>query len=981
MVTRTLPGFILAVLVLVSAGAAFSQTTPGTSDAGVNETELLSYEGQQVSVVELAGRPDLDTEQLQQLIPIHSGDRLSRERILEAVNALRSTHQFKDVQLELRPGLNGVRVTFILQPALYIGLYQFPGAERFSYGLLIQVSRFSAQEPYSPVEVKNAQEALLKHFRRNGYFQSRVGVAVRPDTTHGLANVDFKTTLGPRAQFGEVVIEGATPEETRQIQDFFRSFRARLRQAAVRPGRTYSQTTLQNAVRHLESRLADDKHTIVQVNINGADYNPETNRADVTFSVQRGPFIKTRIEGAQLSTHLQRKLLPSYQEGLTPQLTEEGRQNLLNHFREKGYFDVQVTTTRGEENGEPTVIYQVSKGPRKKIEEIEFRGNKHFSAEKLQQHVEASEAGFLNRGRYKDTSIKLLTAFYESQGFNHVNVTPSFMPLSGTGLILTFDVDEGSQDVVADLQIKGNTVPITKLAPGGLRLGTGKPFSQGAMDEDRSKIVSSYLDLGYLKATVQQTSEPLPSDPHRFQVLYEITEGQQVLTGRVVTLGREHTKQALIARDVAPLKPGAPVAESELFASESRLFAHDVFDWSQVNLRRRISSQDEEDVIVKVHEAKRNDIEYGIGFQMTNRAGSVPDGRFAIPGLPELRIPSNFVNDEETFAGPRLSFQYTRSNVRGRAETATFGALYGPLERTVQFDYINPQFRWTKWRAVVEAAADYNKQNPIFTSRQVLATFQVEHPLDEKNRQSVTFRYSLSRVNLTNLVIPELVPPNDRNTRLSTFSASYIRDTRNNAIDPHKGTYASFEADANPRILGSSTTFTRLLAQGAYYHELKPNWIWANSVRAGLLVPTRGDKIPISQRFFTGGGSTLRGFPLNGAGPQTAVPACSNPSDPATCALIEVPVGGVQLLLINSELRFPLRIIKRLGAAAFYDGGNVFDPTLSHQSFDLRYTNSVGLGFRYPTPIGPVRVDIGRNLNPVPGINPTQLFITLGQAF
>jgi outer membrane protein insertion porin family len=979
MVNRTLPGFILAVL--VSAGAAFSQTNPGTSDAAVNETELLSYEGQPVSLVELAGRPDLDIDQFRQLIPIRTGERFSPERILEAIDALRNTHQFKDVQLELRPDVNGVRVTFILQPALYIGLYQFPGAERFSYGLLIQVSRFSAQEVYSPFDIKNAQQELLEYFRQNGYFQSRIDVEVRPDTTHGLANVDYKTTLGPRAKFGEVLIEGASPQETRQIQDFFRSFRARLRQAAVRPGRTYSQRTLQNAIRHLESRLADDRHANVQVNVTGSDYNPETNRAAVTFNVERGPVIQTRIEGAQLSSHLQRKLLPTYQEGrVTPELTQEGQQNLRNHFREKGYFEVQVNTTRGEENGEKTVVYQVTKGPRKEIAEIEFRGNKHFSAAELRQHILASEAGFLNGGRYDDASIKLLTAFYQSQGFNQVEITPAFIPLYGTALILRFDVDEGPQDVVDDLKVKGNTVPISKLAPGGLRLGSGKPLSHSAMDEDRNKIVASYLDLGYLTATIHQASEPLPSDPNRFQVIYEIAEGPRVLMGRVVTLGREHTEQALIARDLAPLKPGVPVVESQLFASESRLFARGVFDWSQVNLRRRISSQDEEDVIVKVHEAKRNDIVYGIGFQMTSRGGTVPDGRVAVPGLPELRVPSTFVTDQETFAGPRASFQYTRNNVRGRAETMTVGALYGPLERTVQFDYINPQFRWTKWRAIVETAADYNKQNPIFTSRQVLATFQVEHPLDEKNRQNLIFRYSLSRVNLTNLAIPELVAPSDRNTRLSTFSATYIRDTRNNAIDPHKGTYSSFEADANPRVLGSSTTFTRLLAQGAYYRELKPNWIWANSVRAGLLVPTRGDEIPISQRFFTGGGSTLRGFPLNGAGPQTAVPACSNPSDPATCSLIEVPVGGVQLLLVNSELRMPLRI-KRLGAAIFYDGGNVFDSTLPHEFFDLRYTNSVGLGFRYPTPVGPIRVDIGRNLNPVPGINPTQLFITLGQAF
>src|SRR5690349_9120919 len=110
MVHRTLPGFILAAL--VSAGLVFGQNISETSKAVVNETALLSYEGQLVSVVELAGRPDLNTEQLQQLIPIHSGERLSPAKILEAVDVLRSTYQFKDVQVELMPEFDGIRVTF-----------------------------------------------------------------------------------------------------------------------------------------------------------------------------------------------------------------------------------------------------------------------------------------------------------------------------------------------------------------------------------------------------------------------------------------------------------------------------------------------------------------------------------------------------------------------------------------------------------------------------------------------------------------------------------------------------------------------------------------------------------------------------------------------------------------------------------------------------------------------------------------------------
>jgi outer membrane protein assembly factor BamA len=251
-----------------------------------------------------------------------------------------------------------------------------------------------------------------------------------------------------------------------------------------------------------------------------------------------------------------------------------------------------VETSVSGQEGEAAVVYRVVRGPRQRIGNVAFKGNNHFRAEELKNHVAAGEGGFLNRGRYDEASIRQLTAFYRSQGFNEANVTATFVPAGARDLILTFEVNEGARDVVETLQVSGNEVPMAKLVPDGLRLGPGKPFSQSALDEDKSQIVASYLDLGYLAARVHQTSQPLSSDPHRFQVLYEITEGPQVQAGRVVTLGRDRTKQTLIDRQVAPLRPGAPVVESEIFASESRLFAQGVFDWSQVNLRRRIGSAD-----------------------------------------------------------------------------------------------------------------------------------------------------------------------------------------------------------------------------------------------------------------------------------------------------------------------------------------------------------------------------------------------------
>ncbi|MGH7939923.1 MAG: BamA/TamA family outer membrane protein, partial [Limisphaerales bacterium] len=174
--------------------------------------------------------------------------------------------------------------------------------------------------------------------------------------------------------------------------------------------------------------------------------------------------------------------------------------------------------------------------------------------------------------------------------------------------------------------------------------------------------------------------------------------------------------------------------------------------------------------------------------------------------------------------------------------------------------------------------------------------------------------------------------------------------------------------------------FTRLLGQAAFYHPVRSWLIWANDFRAGVAKPFSGSVIPLSERFFSGGADSLRGFPTFGAGPQRSVPACSDPHNPATCVEIRVPVGGNELFIWNSEGRFPLPIKKGLGGVVFYDGGNVYDHIVIG-NFLKEYTNTVGLGLRYDTPVGPIRLDVGRNLNPVPGIKPTQFFITIGQAF
>ena len=956
---------------------------------------LPSYEGQKVTSIELAGQPNLDPNTLLPLLPVRMGEQFSQQKVEASIAVLQKTGRFQAVELEIRPEANGVRVLFVLQPAIYFGIYRFPGAEqRFAYSRLVQIANYPPRGAFTAVDVRDAQEALTTFFKRNGYFRAQVHPVVLVDRKAGVANVMFDTTLGKQAKFGNVEIEGATPQETAYLTGKLKSFMARIKGAAIRPGKTYRLKTLQNATQRLENTLISQDHLAAKVNLIGAQYDAETNRADVKFNVKTGPIVKVKVEGAHVWGRTQKKLLPVYQElGLNPELIQEGRQNLISHFQSKGFFDAQVTVDdQPQPDGGEVVTYHVTKGPKHKVDEVKIAGTQKLDDDELMPHVKVEKGNFLSHGQYSEklvrTSVKNLKGVYQANGFSSVQITPQVTTDPKGNIDVVFRVNEGPQDVVESLKLEGNTVPETKLAPAGLKLAEGQPYSSKNADDDRSQIMAQYLRLGFLNATFKQTAVPVDKDKHRLAVTYHIEEGPRVETATVSVLGNRDTHFSLIDKETN-LRTNVPLREDELLAAESRLYNLGVFDWAEIDPRRMVTTQTQEDVLVKVHEARRNQITYGFGFEVVNRGGSVPSGTVALPNLPPVGLPQSFKTSEKTFWGPRGNFEYTRKNVRGRAESITIGGLAGRLDQRANFAYTIPRFRNSVWTESLTAFGERDSQNPIFNYKIAEGGLQFQRSLDAAQTKTVILRYRLRETGINNLLIPQLVPTEDLHVRLSTLSGTFIRDTRDSQLDAHKGLYETAQFDLNPAALGSSVSFARFLGQAAYYRKLLKlgdnQLIWANSVRLGLEQAFAGSHVPLSERFFSGGGSTLRGFPLNGAGPQRTIAACGTPGVASTCAPIRVPVGGPQLFLINSEFRIPVNydlpfVHKNLGIATFYDGGNVFD-RIGFHNFGSQFSNTVGIGLRYATPVGPVRVDFGHNLNGQAGIKSNQLFVTLGQAF
>jgi outer membrane protein assembly factor BamA len=979
---------MLSLIICVGGHAQQKKQTSSETPRTAPQTQqiLASYEGQTVTSIEIAGQPELNASQFSPLFVQHAGEPFSKEKVDQTIEALKRGGKFKEVQLQVIPQASGVGVLLILEPAVYFGIFEFPGAERFPYSRLVQVANYPPEAPFNEGEIQRDQENLINFFRQQGFFQAQVQHQVKLLPEHGLANVVFQITLNRRAKFGEIKLNGVTPEESARLSHSLQTIVARARGAAIRPGKNYRRATLTNATRYLQSKLEKQKRLAAQVKLAGADYHAETNRADILFDVNPGPLTQVQVNGAHLWSWTRKSLLPVYQGvGVDPELVQEGRQALISYFQSKGYFDVQVSSQFHAENGTDTIVYQIAKQKKHKVTEVKVAGNTHLKTDDLLPQITVQKSHFLSPGKYSEqlvrTSAKNLAAVYQSQGFSSVKVTPTVINQGGNIRVL-FHVDEGPQDIVESLRIEGaDTFPETQFAPRGLKLGHGTPYSQKLVEADRANIVAHYLQAGYLTANFRETATVVSkSDPHQINVIYHIYEGPKVYTGDIVTLGRVRTQQRLIDRDVGLIKPEQPLTETQLLTAESKLYDHTgVFDWAEVDPKRQITTQTQEDVLVKVHEASRNRITYGFGFELINRGGSVPSGTVALPNLPPIGLPSTFTTNQKTFYGPRGTFEYTRDNFRGKGESLSFTGFAGRLDQRVAAYYINPNLRWSNWKATTTISAESNQENPIYSSQVEVASYQIQRFLDKAKADTLFLRYSFSQTDLTRIEIPALVPTADQHVRLSTLAANVTRDTRDNPLDAHKGFLQSIELDFNDTKLGSSVDFAKLIAQTAYYKQIFHNIVWANSIRVGLAQPFSGSRVPLSEEFFTGGGNTLRGFPLDGAGPQRQVPVCSSGSS-TNCTLIQVPTGGNELLILNSEFRIPLPIKKGLGIVAFYDGGNVF-PNVGFHDFTSLYSNNVGVGLRYATPVGPVRVDLGHNLNPIPGIKSTQYFVSIGQAF
>ncbi len=881
-------------------------------------------------------------------IPMEIGKPLEMEEERTSLKALYATGRYAEIRTDATPVADGLRIDFVVQRNLFNNVLRIEGLkEPPTEASALAALRMPLGQPFRESVLAEGIQRLNDSLRDEGLYRAHVGYALEPHKETQQMDVNVRISPGPRARIGTITVVNHSSLTDKEL----------LGRTRLKSKQEATSARISKATERLRKKLVADGYLGATVNVKRGDYDAAANRLPLTLEVTEGPRVRVQVVGAKFSKSKLRKLVPIYEEGAVDEdLLQEGLRNIRDDLQKEGYFDSQAdySSTEDATKNERVITYTVMRGARHRLLEVTFSGNKYFSSQLLSGRLQLQTQSFAVRGKFSQRMVKddsdSILGLYQSNGFLQANVKSQVIDdVKGkTGdLTIHYDISEGPQTKVADLKIDGNkTIPASELMD-VLESSPGEPYSESNVAADRNNILALYYNDGFPDVQVEgQATQAGQAD--KVNVVFKVTEGPRVNVLRVLLTGYEHTRYGVIRREVQ-VKPGGPLREGDVIESQRNLYNLAIFNRVQIAPQNPDGTDADKTVVVAVEEGRRYTIGYGGGIEVQ-------------------RLPGSGTNPTGTTinAAPRVIFEFGKGDLFGRAQSISFKVRASTLQYRAVLSYTAPHFLANPhFNVQLTGYADKTEDVNTFTSERYEGAVQL---VDTVTRQtSLLFRYFFRHVIVlasTLKISPDEIPLFSQPTLISGFGVSWARDKRNNAADASKGSYNSVDFSVAGKEIGSSASFLRMFLQNSTFTPFGRSFVFARSVRFGVEHPfpdTTTDEIPLPERFFAGGGQSLRGFGLNQAGPR----------DPTT----GFPVGGLAVLEFNQELRFPLKLPyagNKIGGTLFYDAGNVYTD-VSHITWrytpssetDLNYlSHTIGAGLRYATPIGPVRIDFAYQINP-----------------
>ncbi|MGE0526449.1 MAG: outer membrane protein assembly factor BamA [Bdellovibrionales bacterium] len=678
----------------------------------------------------------------------------------------------------------------------------------------------------------------------------------------------------------------------------------------------------------------------------GYFYNVEVDRSDgaeitLTYTVTEKPSI-VEIEYAGNSELEDDELKEAA--GIKPyeildmSKIREATEKMEKLYEDKGFFLARVNSklvpVEGEAGG-TKLVFDIKENDKVKVKRISFIGNKALNSGKLKAVMATKEGGFFSfisgSGAYKqeafDRDMQMLNILYFNEGYvqvkidrPQVNVTPD-----KKAIYVSIRIEEGDQFRVGSVDFTGDLLfPRDELFE-TTKIEEQDIFRYQILQEDLRALQAKYGDLGYAYANPIPKTRIRESDKE-VDITFDIDKGHKDYIGDINVVGNTKTRDKVVRRELR-LTEGELYNETRRRESLANVRRLGYFEEVNFNTKTPKGRPEIMDIDIVVKERNTGSIQVGAGYSNFN--GFVFNG------------------------------QVNQSNFLGKGQKLGVSIDLSKRQQLYKFNFTEPYFNDTEWLLGFDA---YRSQRSLFDYDETKTggAVRVGHPLAPYLDGSIRYKMDETELELdpTN-GDPDLFPVETANGTTSSVTFALEYDKRDDRFAPTKGIFSSVSLEYAG--VGGSKNYTKGFGTFRYYKSLFWDVVWRNNITYGFISSNEsGRPPPFNELFLLGGANNLRGFDWFSVGRRKRSQAAydraiqsGSTADEAHYRALR-PYGGTQQIYYNLEFQFPMISEAGINGVVFYDIGNADDQLILN---DLR--QDVGFGFRWYSPIGPLRFEWG----------------------
>ncbi len=620
-------------------------------------------------------------------------------------------------------------------------------------------------------------------------------------------------------------------------------------------------------------------------------------------------------------------------------------EKLRQMYEKKGYYKPKIDYEIKEASpNEASLIFKIDEGPKSYLTDIVFEGRNKISAKELKKILSIKEkswfwfldeSGIFTKEKLEENRMRIM-AYYLDNGFINIQVGVPEVDIKGNKVKVTFPIREGDRYQVRKVDVEGDLIAPKEELISHLKTKPHTWFKRSLAAEDIKELTRLYNNKGYAYADVEPRQKI--NDQYKFlDITYKINQGDKVTIEKVDIVGNDRTRDKVIRRAVA-------VSEGDLYNADAldntktNLEAMDYFE--AVKIKTSPSSKpDKMNVTIEVMEKKTGSLSAGLGY--SSQDGAMGNINLKERNLFGLGIVAN-----------------ARSNISGRRND-----FEGSLTYPWMFDY--PLTGSIRAHRAQQKETYYLRETDGFS-------VHLGYPIYGLWSMSTGFSRDSNKLSGFQKVFAQSVidyysqygtsAQKYMNISENAVSLNFSRDTRNNSVIPTGGSKVSFGGRFSG--LGGDVAYNSYYSEAMYYYPLFWKAVVKLRANGSMLQESGRDPIPFDRRIVLGGIQSIRGYKVGDIGPKDKYGNI---------------IGGDRALFGNIECLFPLLEQLKLNGVVFFDAGNTWNVSRSPFLTDVKA--GAGIGVRWISPMGPIRIEYGWKINPEKGEEPGAVAFAMGQLF